>query len=534
MNTKYLNKIEILLIVLFATVPLFVNLPYRINIFLSWEGAYRVSNGQLPFRDFGIPIGGIYWMVPALFFKIFGAQMLSLIKAQVFLNVVSGLSFRYILKKMEIDTTARFIALIVFILSFSFINFWPWYNHTVIVYELVALAFLLRHLYNSNRSAYLVPVLAASFFSILSFLTKQDAGALTILICAVLLLYSAVTEKRLMPLLVYFGGIGALFFLYLLLTDSSAFGYWFNHGQAPHSSRVHVIDFFEEFFGGSHWIKFYLLLIVLLSIPYLQEWRKNISDKKIVIPLLLTLAILAEALIFSVTSYVPPDNNVFFHSFAIAFIFGRLIWVLPALKTKASFFMIVAMVLLWWSSNYWRYMQVILKPFTEKSATKSTENVVDRNTYKISPPDESIPIHEWKESDLATLKNITLPSPTIDGINRLRKLDLIKSNRELTVLNMSELTSLAKEIPFKLERSPEYPLWFHFGVGMFNKQAEMFETRISKNHYDLVLFEHIPTLNNFYPFRVRDSLMVHYQLIDSFPAPRKGETQGMIEVFIKK
>ncbi len=536
MNTKYLPKIEISLIVLFALIPLFVNLPYRINIFLSWEGAYRVSNGQLPFRDFGTPIGGVYWMVPALFFKIFGPQMFSLIKAQVFLNIVSGLSFRHILKKMEFDAHARFIALIVFILSFSFINFWPWYNHTVIVYELVALAFLLSHLYNATGKYSLLYVLAASFFSILSFLTKQDAGALTILICGFLILYSAIIEKKWIALLVYFAGIGLFLVAYVFMTDSSSFQYWFNHGQAPHSSRVHLIDFFEEFFGGSHWIKFYLFLMVMLSLPYLPEWRKNINDKKIVIPFLLCIAVITEALIFSVTSYVPPDNNIFFHSFAVAFILNRLVVVVPVMQKTTSFYISIVMVLLWWSPNYWRYMQVIIKPFMETSSavSSSTENVVDRNTYKISPADESIPIHEWKESDLPTLKNITLPAPTIEGIIRVKNLDLVKSRKELTVLNMSELTSLAKEIPFRLENNPEYPLWFHFGVGMFNKQAEMFEARILKNHYDLVLFEYIPTLNNFYPFRVRDSLKRHYQLVDSFPAPRKGETQGMIEVFIKK
>lgn len=534
MNTKFLPKIEIALIVLFAAVPLFVSLPYRINIFLSWEGAYRISNGQLPFRDFGAPIGGVYWMVPALFFKIFGAQMLSLIKAQVFLNIISGLSFRYILKRMEIDARARFIALIVFILSFSFINFWPWYNHTVIVYELVALAFLLKHIYNSTGKFSLLSVLGAALFSILSFLTKQDAGALTILICGFLLLYTAGVEKKWIPIVTYVGGLGIFLMLYLFVTDASSFQYWFNLGQAPHSSRVHIIDFFEEFFGGSHWIKFYLLLIVILSLSYLQDWKKNIADKKIVIPILLCVGIIVEALIFSVTSYVPPDNNIFFHSFAVAFILNRLITVLPSLQKTTSFYIVTIMVLLWWSPNYWKYMQVIVRPFSEKSVTQSTENVVDRNTFKISPPDESIPIHEWKQSDLSTLKNITLPAPTIDGINRLRNLDLIKSGKELTVLNMSELTTLAKEIPFKLERGAEYPLWFHLGVGMFNKQAEMFEGRILKNHYDLVLFENIPSLNNFYPFRVRDTLRNHYQIIDSFPAPRKGETQGMIEVFIKK
>ena len=41
---------------------------------------------------------------------------------------------------------------------------------------------------------------------------------------------------------------------------------------------------------------------------------------------------------------------------------------------------------------------------------------------------------------------------------------------------------------------------------MFNRQADSLETRIRDHYYDLVLFEYLPTLNNFYPFRVRDSL----------------------------
>jgi len=46
-----------------------------------------------------------------------------------------------------------------------------------------------------------------------------------------------------------------------------------------------------------------------------------------------------------------------------------------------------------------------------------------------------------------------------------------------------------------------------------------------------VLFENIPSLNNFYPFRVRQVLRQQYRLQDSFPAPRRGETHGTIEVY---
>ncbi len=70
---------EIAVIVLLAVFPAFGTFPYRINIFLSYEGAYRMYLGQFPFRDFGLPMGYMYWVIPAVFFKIFGPYMMSLV-----------------------------------------------------------------------------------------------------------------------------------------------------------------------------------------------------------------------------------------------------------------------------------------------------------------------------------------------------------------------------------------------------------------------------------------------------------------------
>ena len=126
-----------------------------------------------------------------------------------------------------------------------------------------------------------------------------------------------------------------------------------------------------------------------------------------------------------------------------------------------------------------------------------------------------------------------MPKPTVEGIHRLMNMDLVKNNKNLHVLNMSELTPLAVEMPFQLDRGPQIPLWYHLGVAMFNREAKMYEQWIAARKYDLVLFEHIPVLNNFYPFRVRDSLQLHYHKIDSFSAPRHSDTRGMIEVYVR-
>ena len=143
---RLFSVIEILFIVVLAFVPLFSSFPYRVNIFLSWEGAYRISQGEIPYRDFGMPIGYMYWTIPAIFFKIFGAKMITLVKAQVFINIISGLAFRSILKSLDVQPGVRLLSVVLYCISFSFFNFWPWYNHTVIVYEFVGLAFLLQYI----------------------------------------------------------------------------------------------------------------------------------------------------------------------------------------------------------------------------------------------------------------------------------------------------------------------------------------------------------------------------------------------------
>ena len=344
---RHLNsKAEVAIILLLACVPLFIHLPYRVNIFLSWEGAYRMSKGQLPFRDFGTPLGGVYWVIPAIFFKLFGPQLFTLVKAQVFINIISGLSFRSILRSLSVNKMIRLASVILFCLSYSFFNFWPWYNHSVIVFELVALAFLLQYLCPDKtggkaadmttdktadttvaktgeravkgRNAGWLWLSGAAFFVVCSFLTKQDGGGLALLVACGMLAAHGVLTGKWMPLLIFGGSLIVLLFLVILPFLPYGFGYWFNHGQAPHSSRVSGFDIATEFFGSSQWIKFYFFVIVLLALVRYRSLAMLKADPAGAMLLVLTLGMLAEAAILQVTSYTPPDNNIFFHSFAFA------------------------------------------------------------------------------------------------------------------------------------------------------------------------------------------------------------------------
>ena len=534
---KLFSIIEILIIVGLAVVPLLSSFPYRVNIFLSWEGAYRLSEGQVPYKDFGMPVGYMYWVIPAVFFKIFGTPMITLIKAQVFINILSGLAFRSIIKSLDVQPGIRLLSVMLYCISFSFFNFWPWYNHTVIVYEMIGLAFLMNFLFSENNKWSWLKLSLSALFVFFSFFTKQDGGGLAFMLCLALLVYHSINTKEWKSILIFLFSFFIIAFAVIAPLTRFNFGYWFNHGQPPHTARLSLYDILDEFLYGSQWIKFYLMLVIVLAITYYKNWKQVLTDRKMGIFLLLTIGILVEAAIFQVTSYTPPDNNIFFHSFAFAFILSMLARLLNIDFSRTKMLLVGGLLLsIWWSGVFWKYIQRVMGSIVPAQQTVSPtgENIVNRKTYMLIEDTTEIPMWQWRHTRLKSFEKISMPGPTVDGIHRLLDMPLVKQNQNLQVLNMTELTPLTVELPYRLETGPDIPLWHHLGVGMFNKEAAMYERKISSKHYDLVLFEYIPTLNNFFPFRVRDTLRNHYQIIDSFPAPRRGETKGVIEIYLKQ
>jgi hypothetical protein len=142
---------------------------------------------------------------------------------------------------------------------------------------------------------------------------------------------------------------------------------------------------------------------------------------------------------------------------------------------------------------------------------------------------------------MPSFQKMLLPPSTVAGMERLKAMPMfgtMVSGPDAVarphVLNMSELTPLVRELNFTEDKGQMEPLWYHLGVCMFNREADTVCARIRNGAYDMVLYEYVPVLNNFYPFRVRDSLRnSSYVQIDSFLAPRRP-TNGWIEVYVKK
>lgn len=509
-NPRKLLIIDLLLVVPFLILPLLISLPYRVNIFLSWEGAYRLYLGQVPFKDFGLPMGFAYWLIPALFFKLLGPTMITLVKAQIFINLISILSLRGLLYNLKLKPFAITITLLIFCLTYIIYNFWPWYNHSVVVFEIVAFYFLTRYAPENKNWRNFINLALAAFFTFISFFTKQDVGALCFLICVFLLVYTWWLDKRISPLLIYVAVFLVTALLFIAPFLKYEFSYWFNLGQEPHNSRISLGLLLEIFFSRSLLEKVYLILIVAGLVVRFQSWKDFINNRTIFAGTVIALALILQSLVTRATSPLPTDHMSYFHTFAfigIAVFFPWEKWT----KNIVVPLLIMGIITVSFSEGYWKYVSGLI-PKTE----------IDTGNQTLSEP--------WISSNLPTLKKITLPQGTVAGIERIMKLPVVQKH-DLKVLNMTELTSLAHELHY--EPLVNQPLWYHLNIGMFQKEVDVFVKNVEAEYYDLVLFESIPSLNNFYPYDVRDKLKAKYQLVDSFIAPRKME-DSIIEVFVRQ
>lgn len=515
LTARQLFAFELAIAAAFCLVPLLFNNPYRLNIFLSWEGAYRLSIGQIPFRDFSLPMGYGYWVIPAIFFKVFGPFMYSLIKAQVFINLVSVLAFRALLKTLGVRPEVILLSVVVFCFSYVSWNFWPWYNHLVIVLGFVAMYFTLVAIFTGKVWKLWCSLVASAFFILFAFFTKQDGGALTLLIAGGMLSYDAIVDRSIKKLAIFAGAMifwSILFVAPLLPYD---FMYWFNYGQPPHDSRIHAINFFNEILGWSYWQKFFLLIIVLVAADKIRRSSSFLMDKKQFLFAFVCAAIMVKSMIIQVTSHEPPNGEVFFYAFGFAFVIShfRFSFNLADWRYLAAAGVLVGF---WWSGIYWRNIQrlVAKKPTIVEKATARTSH-----KYRLA-------------SEFKTMDHLYLAENTIEGIKRVKELPAFENNPDVRVLNMSELTSLAYEIPFT--PLTDQPMWFHQGVSIFQKEVDEFCERVAKFDYDVVLFESIPVneVINFYPEDVKKCLDQTYTYEFSFLAPRTPE-ESYIHVYTR-
>lgn len=516
---KKTNQFEILSFVtllFFAFFPLFFSLPFRIHLDLPYEGAFRIYSGQMPFKDFTMPLGFGFFIFPTICFYIFGPFLKSLLISQAIVTLIGGISLMGILKNLKIKEIHVFIAILVFCLSYTFIYFWPWYNNTAFTFQLLATFLILKAFEQKSIYLKIIYTIGSASLVALTFLTKQDYGGLAFIFIAILSFYMAIANKDYLTFTTYLLAFALCLTLMILPFVQYDFFYWFNLGKPPHENRLKMSDIVNEFFLHSEWEKFYILAIGLILINRFQDIKKYFKEPNNILFALICTGFILEALITKITSKQSQGNTTYFHAFGIIFILTHL--KLDFNLKKLQFLIpVVVLILLWWSGMFWKYAN---KVFVGKSTTESIQTK-DTSTKSLSA-------QEWTLSEFKTFEKVKLPISTIEGIRKLKRDSCFSIPNKSKVLNMSELTMLAAELKYTPLKG--LPLWYHLNIGIFQNQVDSICLNIEQKKYDIVLFEEIPSLDNFFPEEVRICLKKNYKLQDSFLAPRK-EGDSFIEVY---
>ena len=467
---------------------------------ILWEGAYRVSLGQMPYTDFGTPVGPVSFLIPALFFKLLSPSWFVMQLSQLFENaLLLGLAFT-LLKRLQFTRVNINKAITCF--SFLYLIFLshPWYNSGAFLCFLASMVLVLGAGYWS--------VLAAGLIAGLCFLAKQDYGVMNLFLGSLVLVLTQSDQSgsykkldfsfNVLKDLKRIGAISAALILFaiafvlpiaglILLVDSSQFFYWFNYGQPPHEIRkVHIWDFANH---GN--------LFLPACIAFYFAYRTLRID--------LLLAGIFFLCSFVVSSTSGLDYTGFFYFLFLPLLLQTVLDRQLIKKKWLSILLLVATLsCLAFPSKY-------LFRLVQTTVLAKAEPYSFRHVY-ITRPVQAFP------NTMPAFKNVMGSSDSLVMINELQQIfkEPIAASKgqrgtELKVLNISELTPLYAELG---SRPPlHYPLWYHTDVALFPREIQIIDRDIDDGEFDVVILQNAHGRANFEEFLTRLQSNPQYQTL---------------------
>ena len=189
------------------------------NVF---EGGYRMLRGQVPYRDFVMPVGPLAFLIQVPFFALLGVNNYAHLLHSAVVNAAAALLAVSCVKRLFPEALVpAYLAGLVTAAWFYPIFGTPAFDQTALFFHLCALVLLLRAL---DPRATLAPAVLSGAASGLAFFSKQNAGALSVA-CLSLLIVAAAGSRRGALLLRFAAGLaacGALFMLWLLVFSEPA------------------------------------------------------------------------------------------------------------------------------------------------------------------------------------------------------------------------------------------------------------------------------------------------------------------------
>ena len=158
------------------------------------DGGWRVSQGQMPYRDFLMPVGPIVFYIQAAFFRLLGLSWDSLLVHVATISVIVVVSTYLICRRWHGRSVSGLLALLgaaTFYLPMAF----PWHDNTAFLFILLGFVVLERQS-NKRRISQLGTGLVLGALLGLSILSKHNIGIAAFGLVLFVLLFDAWLSRR--------------------------------------------------------------------------------------------------------------------------------------------------------------------------------------------------------------------------------------------------------------------------------------------------------------------------------------------------
>jgi hypothetical protein len=329
-----------------------------------FDSGWRIKVGQVPYKDFLMAFGPLASVLQAGFFELCGVTWTAMVISAAVINASAALSMMQTVRLVFGDGS-RWPALVTGVLVGT--SFQATYG--TIMFEQCAFLFLffgIRLLAKSQPSfrARLLVCLASGMCGGIAFFGKQNAGVLTIIALAVLVVLTGTLtlEGCIRDLLAYLSGVAVVLgtFATWLFACSDPHLFWRHAVEVPAVARSGVLSAFGNLFpplllsripGTTPWCTAFALAVASCAFWQMrhQAGARNSFHTQVSFRILIALATGIPLLqsLFQVSTLNGTQNVVFFSAVTLFSGFGLLkrLTDSPSLRAFAWFFPAAALCL---------------------------------------------------------------------------------------------------------------------------------------------------------------------------------------------
>ena len=197
---------------------------------IIFDGVTRILNGEVIYRDFGIPIGPLVFAIPVLVLYLFEETFFYLQLSQMIINFFLIYSFYYLIKEITNNNFIILLSVFLYIVFFTLALTHPWYNN-------IAILFLNLSLIYAVRAKLIWHFALCGLFTSATILSKQDIGivvAFALLIMFSLGQFFDNKKNDLVSIIVFTSSIFFGIFLILSLFDFKQGLIWTTYSLVRH------------------------------------------------------------------------------------------------------------------------------------------------------------------------------------------------------------------------------------------------------------------------------------------------------------